>query len=142
MFGKKKSLEDYKLYDITNSQNGMYLMYKFGLHKQMVQIPTSVAVDYELDFDLLQKALDIEIQRNDSLRNRFTKQKGKVKQYFLKDCSYKAVLKEFANAEEQSAFFGEDAMKPVNFLKDEVYRIYFLKLLTVTAVYTQCSLTL
>ena len=58
-------------------------MFKFGLHKQMVQIPTSVAVDYELDFDLLQKAFDIEVQRNDSLRNRFKKVKGKVKQYFI-----------------------------------------------------------
>ena len=127
MFGKKKDLSDFKLYDITNSQNGMYLMYKFGLHKQMVQIPTSVAVDYELDFDLLQKALDIEFQRNDSLRNRFTKVKGKVKQYFLKECSFKVEIKEFANIEEQNAFFGEDAMKPVHFLKDEVYRIYFFK---------------
>lgn len=127
MFGKKRISEGNKLYDITNSQNAMYLMYKFGLHKQMVQIPTSVAVDYELDFGLLQKALDIEIQRNDSLRNRFTKQKGKVKQYFLKECSYKAVYKEFANAEERDAFFSEDAMKPAKFLKDEVYRIYFFK---------------
>ena len=127
MFSKKKNLSGYKLYDITNSQNGMYLMYKFGLHKQMVQIPTSVAVDYELDFDLLQKALDIEIQRNDSLRNRFTKEKGKVKQYFLKECSYKATLKEFASVQEQNAFFSEDAMKPAKFLKDEVYRIYFFK---------------
>ena len=127
MFGKKKDLSGYKLYDITNSQNAMYLMFKFGLHKQMVQIPTSVAVDYKLDFDLLQKALDIEIQRNDSLRNRFTKQKGKVKQYFLKECTYKATYKEFANAEEQNAFFNEDAMKPVYFLKGEVYRIYFFK---------------
>lgn len=127
MFFNKKREPEYKLYDITNSQNGMYLMFKFGLHKQMVQIPTSVAVDYELDFDLLQKAFDIEIKRNDSLRNRFKKVKGKVKQYFIDEYQYTVELKEFANAEEQDAFFSEDAMKPVYFLKDETFRIYFFK---------------
>ena len=127
MFGKKKRNPEYKLYDITNSQNGMYLMFKFGLHKQMVQIPTSVAVDYELDFDLLQKAFDIEIQRNDSLRNRFKKVKGKVKQYFIDEYQYTVPMKEFASVQEQEAFFSEDAQKPVYFLKDETFRIYFFK---------------
>ena len=68
MFGKKKDVSGLKLYDLCNSQNGMYLMYKFNLQKQQVQIPTSITVDRELDFDLLQKAFDMEIERNESFR--------------------------------------------------------------------------
>lgn len=127
MFRNKKDLSQYKLYDIVPSQEAMYLMYKFGLHKQMTQIPTSVTVDYELDFELLQKAFEIEIERNDSLRNRFVKVDGKVKQYFLDTCSFKVHVKHFSSVEEQEEFFAKDAAETVRFLKDEVFRIYFFK---------------
>ncbi|MBR5438100.1 MAG: hypothetical protein IKV21_04195 [Clostridia bacterium] len=125
MFGKKKDLSGYKLYDLCNSQNGMYLMHKFTLHKQQVQIPTSVTVDYDLDFDLLQKAFDIEIGRNESLRIRFTKVKGAVKQYFIEPYTLKVEHKHFSSVEEQQAFFDADAQKPCTFLKDDCFRIYF-----------------
>lgn len=125
MFGKKKDISGYKLYNLINSQNDMYLMYKFGLHKQQVQIPTSITVDCDFDFDLLQKALDIEIERNESLRIRFTKIKGEIKQYFIEPYKHKVERKHFSSVEEQQAFFDADAQKPCFFLKDECFRIYF-----------------
>ncbi len=127
MFGKKKDVSGFKLYDITPSQDGVYLMYKFGLHKQQTQIPSSVSVEKELDFELLQKAFDIEVQRNDSLRNRFVKKDGKVKQYFIPEYSRKIEVKYFDSPEQEQAFFDNDAKTPVNFLKDDVYRIYFYR---------------
>lgn len=127
MFGKKKDISKYKLYDIIPSQNAMYLMYKFGIHKQQAQIPCSVTVDYELKFDLLQKAFDIEIERNEILRNRFVKVGKELKQYFLDEFSYTVPVKYFASLEEQEAFFSEDAPIPVHFLKDETFRIYFFE---------------
>ncbi len=125
MFSKKKDVSKLKLHDLTNSQNGMYLMYKFTLHKQQVQIPTSVTVDKDFNFDILQKAFDIEIERNESLRIRFAKVKGAVKQYFIEPYKLKVEHKHFANVEEQDAFFNADAEKPCFFLKDECFRIYF-----------------
>lgn len=127
MFERMIKKPEHKLYNLTNSQNGMYLMFKFGLHKQMVQIPTSVSVDYELDFGLLQKAFDIEVQRNDSLRNRFIKKKGKIKQYFTDEFHYTVPVKEFSSLQEQEDFFNEESQKPVYFLKDMPFRIYFFK---------------
>ena len=62
MNNKKKISE--KLYELTPSQNAMYLMHKFSLHKQQAQIPTSITVETELDFVVLQKAFLIEIERN------------------------------------------------------------------------------
>lgn len=124
---KKKELPPYQLYDIIPSQQTMYLMVKYSFHKQLVQIPTSFTIDYDIDFDLLQKAFDIEVERNDSLRNRFVTVDGVIKQYFLPSASYKVPVKHFASFEEQDAFFSRDAQKPVFFLKDETFRIYFYK---------------
>ena len=125
MFSKKKDVSGYKLHSLINSQNGMYLMYKFTLHKQQVQIPTSITVDRELDFELLQRAFDIEIERNESLRIRFVKEKGEIKQYFIEPYKLKVEYKHFSSVEEQQAFFDADAQKPCYFLRDECFRIYF-----------------
>ncbi len=124
---KKKQLPDYKLYDIIPSQETMYLMVKYSFHKQLTQIPTSFTVGTDIDFDLLQKAFDIELERNDSLRIRFVKAGKKLKQYFLPELKYTVPVKYFSSIEEQEAFFEIDAQKPVFFLKDETFRIYFFK---------------
>ena len=53
------------LYDLSPSQQTMYFMIKYSLHKQVIQIPTSFSVKKELDFRILAKAVNIEIARND-----------------------------------------------------------------------------
>lgn len=123
----KKNISPEKLYELIPSQNAMYLMYKFGIHKQQAQIPTSIAIDRKLDMNLMQKAFQIEIMRNDSLRLRFVKERGKIKQYFIGNYEYKVPVKYFFSFEEQEAFFEKDAPKPVNFLKDVPFRIWFFK---------------
>lgn len=125
-FMKKKEIP-YKLYDIIPSQETMYLMVKYSFHKQLTQIPTSFTVDADFDFDLLQKAFNIELQRNDSLRIRFVSDGKKLKQYFLPELTYKVPVMHFSSFEEQDAYFSEDAQKPVYFLKDETFRIVFYK---------------
>ncbi len=128
MFKKKKDLTGYTLYDLTPSQNAMYLMYRFGIHKQQTQIPTSISVENELDFDLLQKAFDIEIQRNDSLRNRFIKKDGKIQQYFVPEYSRKVEVKYFDSPEQEQKFFDDDAKTIVKFIGvEDTFRIYFFK---------------
>ena len=58
------------------------LKYSF-FHKQVTQIPESIIVSKEIDFEIMKKAFNIEIERNDCLRLRFFKENGKIKQYFL-----------------------------------------------------------
>ena len=126
-------------YDLIPSQLNMYLMVKFSPHKQIVQIPTSFAIDKDIDFDLLTKALNIEYQRNDSLRLRFKQTKGKLKQYFLNSYRVDSVpILHFSSAEEQDAFFSKDAQTPVRFLKDEILRIYFFVAHDGTQEYWSC----
>ena len=121
---KKKPLPS-KVYDLIPSQQTMYMMVKYSFHKQLVQIPVSFTIDHKIDFGMLEKAFNLEIERNDSLRLRFFKDKGTVRQYFLPSADPIAVpVKQFASLEEQEAFFSADAQKPVLFEK-ETFRIYF-----------------
>ncbi|MDO4379478.1 MAG: condensation domain-containing protein [Clostridia bacterium] len=116
------------LYDLIPSQQTMYLMVKFSFHKQLTQIPISFSVEDDLDFGLLKRAFNIEIERNDSLRLRFVMVDKNIKQYFEKHASLNYIqVKRFKNLEEQEAFFSKDAQKPVYFLKGENYRVYFFK---------------
>ena len=123
-----KKINPEKLYDLIPSQQTMYLMFKYTFSKQISQIPTSFCVDRDLDFDLLTKALNIEFERNDSLRLRFTKVDKELKQYFLPSYRMSKVpCKYFRSAEDQEAFFAADAQKPVRFDKGNNFRIYFYK---------------
>ena len=120
----KKTLPE-RTYDLIPSQQTMYMMVKYSFHKQLVQIPVSFAIDRKIDFDILEKAFNIEVERNDSLRLRFIKDKGTIRQYFLPSVDpMKIPVKHFASIEEQEAFFGADAQKPVLFQK-ETFRIIF-----------------
>ena len=115
-----------KFYDLIPSQDTMYLMQKYTFHKQIVQIPSSFMVDMDVDFNTLTKALNIEIERNDSMRLRFKKEGKKIVQYFLDSYKIDSVkVLSFATEAQQDKFFTKDAQTPVRFMKDECYRIYF-----------------
>lgn len=114
------------MYDLIPSQQTMHLMLKYSIHKQVVQIPASFALDKDIDFALLFKALNVEIKRNDCMRLRFRKVDKQVKQYFLNDFRLGNVkILTFKSEEEQEAFFTKDAQTPVRYMNDECYRIYF-----------------
>ncbi len=123
----KKTLP-FKLYDLIPSQFAMYCMVKYSFSKQLVQIPVSITVDLDLDFDILTKALNIEFERNDSLRIRYTEVDKVVKQYFLPSFKMNKVpMKYFRNSEQQKEYLEKDAQIPVRFDKGECYRILFYK---------------
>ena len=115
-----------KLYPLTPSQQTMYFMIKYSLHKQVIQVPTSFSVGEKLDFRLLARALNIEIARNDCMRLRFVKENGDIKQYFLPEYKLDGVrCFNFKDEAEMNAFLDGDASTPVRFLKDETFRVYF-----------------
>ena len=136
-------------YDLIPSQTNIYMLVKFSFHKEIVQIPASFSMEKDIDFDLLTKALNIELQRNDSLRLRFRKKKdgdlksANLEQYFLgKDEVHidSVLTKKFTSAEEQEEFFAKDAVTPVHFLKGETFRIVFFEAANGhKGVYLNCS---
>lgn len=127
MLNKKEKAAYDKLYDIISSQDAMYLMFKFGIHKQMTQIPSSFTIKEDVDLRVMQQAFDKVIERNDFLRLRFVKEKKTFKQYFIKPYTCVLPVKQFSSVEEQEEFFAKDAQKPVMFTKNELFRGYFFK---------------
>ncbi len=130
----------YTLYDLIPSQETMHLMVKYSFKKQIVQIPCSITVKSNINFDLMQKAFEMEIERNDSLRNRFTVVDKQLKQYFIPTFKMTIPRKYFRNKAEQQAFFDKDAKTPVKFKDTVPFRIYFYKTLGVgSGIYLNVS---
>lgn len=124
----KKNIK--KSYDLIPAQDMIQFMLKHSFfHKQVTQIPESMIVKKDIDFDVMKKAFNIEIERNDCLRLRFFKEKGKIRQYFLDEYKVDSIpVLEFKNDEERNAVLTEDARKPVRMLKDETFRIKFFRM--------------
>lgn len=118
----------YPVYDLIPSQTTMWLMIKFSIHKEVLQIPSSVTLKADLDFDLLKKAVNEEIRRNDCMRLRFFKSGDDIQQYFLPEYSLEDIpVMRFTSEKEQEDFLNKDARRPVKFLKGEDFRIILFK---------------
>ena len=117
-------------YSLTPAQDMIQFMLKHSFfHKQVTQIPESMIVKKNIDFDVMKKAFNIEIERNDCLRLRFFKEKGKIKQYFIDEYRQDNIpVLEFKDDEERNSVLGADAQKPVKMLKDETFRIKFFRM--------------
>ena len=117
------------VYDLTPAQDMIQYMLKYSFfHKQVTQIPESILTEKEIDFKLMEQAINIEIERNDCMRLRFFKEKGKIKQYFLDHYEIHDIpVLKFNSMEEQAEVLTADAQTPIRMLKDETYRIKFFR---------------
>ncbi len=123
---KKKANETYKL---IPPQEMIQFMLKYSFfHKQVTQIPESIIVTKEIDFDIMEKAVNIEIERNDCLRLRFFKEKGQIKQYFIDKYTVENIpVIDFGSEQERQKVLTADARKPIKMLKGETFRIKFFR---------------
>lgn len=120
-------MEEKNFYELTPGQEVVYLQSKLSLHKNVVNIASALTLDNNVDFDLLKVALNKVIERNDCLRIKFFKKKGKLLQYF----EDKRVLEnipvlKFETEKEQNAFIDKQVKKAVKFLKGQVIEPYFI----------------
>ncbi|MBR3780865.1 MAG: hypothetical protein IKK63_06685 [Clostridia bacterium] len=117
------------VYELTPPQEMIQFMLKYSFfHKQVTQIPESIIVKKDIDFDLMEKAFNIEIERNDCLRLRFFKEKGRIKQYFLSEYRIENIpVLNFKSEQEHIDYLTDDARKPVKMLKGETFRVKFFR---------------
>ncbi len=117
------------VYELIPPQEMIQFMLKYSFfHKQVTQIPESIIVKKDIDFDLMEKAFNIEIERNDCLRLRFFKEKGRIKQYFLPEYKVDNIpVLNFKSEQERIDFLTEDARKPIKMLKGEIFRVKFFR---------------
>lgn len=117
------------VYELIPPQEMIQFMLKYSFfHKQVTQIPESIIVKKDIDFNVMEKAFNIEIERNDCLRLRFFKEKGRIKQYFLNEYSVRNIpVLNFKSEQERIDFLTEDARKPIKMLKGEIFRVKFFR---------------
>ncbi len=116
------------VYRLIHSQEMVQYMWRYTLHIQATQIPMSIAFDEELDFALLARAVNVEIERNDCLRLRIFRDGLRIKQFFLKEYRLEKIrLKEFRTKEEQEAYFDKDASTELKVFQGETFRIAFFR---------------
>ncbi|MBR5424472.1 MAG: hypothetical protein IK108_10715 [Clostridia bacterium] len=116
------------VYKLIHSQEMVRFMWRYTLHKQATQIPSSVAFDEPLDFSVLAQAVNVEIARNDCLRLRIFRDGLTIKQFFLPEFRLeKVLLKEFSSKEEQEAFLDADAARELKVFDGETFRVFFFK---------------
>ncbi|MGI5898835.1 MAG: condensation domain-containing protein [Christensenellales bacterium] len=118
------------IYSLTPAQN-LALNQQFTcFHKQSMQIPLYIIVDKHIDFDLMKKAVNIEIERNDCLRLRFVRRNMKVKQYFIPKYSVDDIpFCDFSEKSESEMmeYLSLDARNPLKFMKGELFRVKFFR---------------
>ncbi|MBQ9880369.1 MAG: hypothetical protein IJM45_08070 [Clostridia bacterium] len=116
------------VYRLIHSQEMVAYMWRYTLHTQATQIPCAVVFDEALDMELLARAVNIEIQRNDCMRLRLFRQGGKIREFFLEEYRLDDIpVKEFASREEQDAFFNADAEKKLEVFKGETFRVVLFR---------------
>lgn len=123
-----KPLKGEQVYKLIHSQEMVQFMWKYSVHMQSTQIPCSVTFDEELDFRLLARAVNIEIERNDCMRLRIFRKGFGIRQFFLEEYKLdKILVKEFTSQQQQKSFFDKDASKKLDVFGGEIFRIVFFR---------------
>ena len=122
-----KKINKDELIDLNFAQNVPLLQCKYSLFKRVINILASMSTKEDLDFNLLDKAFNLVVERNDCLRISFHKD-GKVwKQIFEKERIYNPVHLEFKTKEEQDEFIAKVGKKAIAWQKGVVIEPYFIK---------------
>lgn len=116
-------------YELIPPQEMIQFMLKYSFfHKQVTQIPESIIVDKDIDFSIMTKAVNIEIERNDCLRLRFFRKNGRLRQYFIPSYRVSKIpVLNFCTEKERIDTLTDDARKPVRILRNETFRIKFFR---------------
>ncbi|MBE6716590.1 MAG: hypothetical protein E7573_06695 [Ruminococcaceae bacterium] len=116
------------VYKLIHSQEMVQYMWKYSVHKQSTQVPLAIAFDEELDFRILARAVNVEIERNDCMRLRIFREKLRVKQFFLDEYKLdKIQIKKFSSKEEQVAYFDSVASAKLDVFGGEMFRVIFFR---------------
>ena len=115
-------------YALTPSQDVSYLQCKYSLFKRVVNILSSITYTEEIDFDVMNQAYKLLVQRHDCLRIKFFKKKGRLMQYFDDYTPVKDVtVLSFETEEEQKSFIDKVKKHPIDYLHGVVIEPYFIK---------------
>lgn len=124
----KEKINKEELIDLNFSQQVSLLQCKYTLFKKVVNILAAMSAKEDFDFDLLDKAFNIVVERNDCLRISLFKVGKEVKQRFEKERRFDNIPHlEFKSEEEQNKFIKKVGKKAIAWKKGVVIEPYFIK---------------
>ena len=74
-----------KIYELTNPQKSIYLMEQYFQNTTVNNICTKIFIKQKVNFDVLNTAINLFIQNNDSFSLRFKQNGTNLVQYFTKE---------------------------------------------------------
>ena len=121
-------MTDKSCYNLSPAQDVPYMQCTYSLHKRVINILSSIALDGEVDFELMDQAFKLLVERNDCLRIRFFKKRGKLMQYFGNSGKKikKVPVLSFETKDQQDAFIDKVRKKAIDYLHGVVIEPYFI----------------
>ncbi len=115
-------------YPLTASQLAMFYARKFSIHKSVINIPTSIIVNEEMDMDVLEDATEQAIKRWDSFGIRLVKEGKKAKQHFAEREVESIKRLDFSNKtrEDMESTFRKLGSKKLEVFDKPMARIYLV----------------
>ena len=105
-------------YELNPSQEVVKLQCKYTLFKRVINIISAMEFDTAFDLEIMKKAFNEVVKRNDCLRLRFKKVNKELKQYFVESDNFDTIpYKEFKTEKEQKAFFDKLAKRAIKYKK-------------------------
>ena len=117
-----------KLYPLNTSQEIVDLQTKYSLFRRVANILFSTTVEEGFDRELMHKAIDKTIERNDCLRLTFVKKDKKILQYFVPERTIGSIPeKDFRSASEMEAFLRKFRRSEARIFKGRPLEVVFAK---------------
>lgn len=124
------SVKNTKIYKVPEIQNVMILLSLYSIHQGDMRVPIYFVTEKDIDFKLMEKVINIEIERNDSLRIRYFKKFFTLYEYFVSSTEFsfeinKDNFRDFTGRtdKELKEWLREDSTTPLRYLKGETFRI-------------------
>jgi amino acid adenylation domain-containing protein/thioester reductase-like protein len=108
----RKSVE---LYPLSNPQKGIWYREKFMPGTSINNVAGTIKINAALDYELLERAINLFIEKNDSIRLRVCIQDGEPKQYISKYSYKKLDFYDFSSYGEDKLFDWDDRQTRIPF---------------------------
>lgn len=122
-------MESRTTYPLTTGEKLIFLAEKFTIYKQLMNIPTSCLLDTDLDLDMLKRAAEEAVQRNDAFGLRFVKKGKEIVQYFTERKVLTMEIKDFRGQTKESmeAFFYKVGSTKLSLYDKPLCKIYIIR---------------
>ena len=110
-----------KLYDLTIPQKSIFLTEQYASGTSINMISGNIIINETVDLNLLEKALNLYVQKNDAIRLRICIKNGEPKQYISEYSPFKLKTVKLSEKQELSEFNQSILNTPFSFIDSDLF---------------------